>query len=62
MKKSRKRSEENSLQSPNFVAVLAIVGEMAKQLKENISKVEIKPLDSSLAIAVSPAPVESSRG
>jgi hypothetical protein len=55
MKKfTHKPLEGNSLRAPNFVAVLAILGEMTKQLKENISKVEIKPLDSSLVNAVSP--------
>lgn len=54
-----KRLEENSMQSPNFVAILALVTEMAKRLNENISKVQLKPLDGSLATAASQPQVES---
>lgn len=54
-----KRLEENSTQSPNFVAILALVTEMAKRLNENISKVQLKPLDGSLAPAASQPQVES---
>jgi hypothetical protein len=44
-----KHSEENSMQTPNFVAILALITEMAKRLNENISKVQLKPLDGNLA-------------
>ena len=37
------------MQTPNFVAILALVTEMAKRLNENISKVHLKPLDGNLA-------------
>jgi hypothetical protein len=56
-----KRLEENSNRSPSFVAILALVTEMAKRLNENISKVKLKPLDCSLATAASQTPVESSK-
>lgn len=32
------------MKSPNFVAIMAILAEMARRLNENISKVELKPL------------------
>ena len=49
MKKSAGQSKEkNLMQSPNFAAILAIVSEMARRLKENISKVQLKPLDGAL--------------
>ncbi|MGH7853470.1 MAG: hypothetical protein ACREP3_08500 [Candidatus Binatia bacterium] len=53
--------EENSMQSSNFVAILALVTEMAKRLNENISKVQLKPLDGSLATAASQVHAESSK-
>ncbi len=56
-----KRLEENSIQSPNFVAILALVTEMAKRVNENISKVQLKPLDGSLATAASQPQVESAK-
>ena len=37
------------MQTPNFVAILALITEMAKRLNENISKVQLKPLDGNLA-------------
>lgn len=52
--------EENSMQ-PNFLAILALVTEMAKRLNENISKVQLKPLDGSLATAASQPQVESAK-
>jgi hypothetical protein len=55
-----KRLEENSMQ-PNFVAILALVTEMAKRVNENISKVQLKPLDGSLATAASQPQVESAK-
>jgi len=39
------------MQSPNFAAILAIVTEMTRHLRENISKVQLKPLDGALASA-----------
>lgn len=32
------------MKSPNFVAIMRILAEMARHLNENISKVELKPL------------------
>jgi hypothetical protein len=53
--------EENPMQSPNLVAILALVTEMAKRLNENISKVQLKPLDGSLATVASQPQAESSK-
>jgi len=60
-KTARKGTEGVSMQSPNFVAVLAIVTEMARRLNENISKVQLKPLDGALVAAASREQVESSK-
>lgn len=37
-----------TMDSPNCVAILAIVAEMARCLKENIGKVHVAPSDSTL--------------
>jgi hypothetical protein len=37
------------MESRNCLAILALVTEMARQLNENISKIQIKPLDAGLA-------------
>jgi hypothetical protein len=60
-KTARKRTEENSMQSPNFLAILAIVTEMARRLNENISKVQLKPLDGVLVPAGSREQAETSK-
>jgi hypothetical protein len=53
MKKTlRKSSTGNSPQSPNCLAILAIVTEMARRLNENIAKVQLKPLDGAFVAAV----------
>ncbi|HEY2922451.1 MAG TPA: hypothetical protein VGK77_26010 [Candidatus Binatia bacterium] len=45
MKKTlQKRQEEILMKSPNCVAIMGILTEMARRLNENISKVELKPL------------------
>lgn len=45
MKKTlRKDQEEILMKSPNCVAIMGILAEMARHLNENISKVELKPL------------------
>jgi hypothetical protein len=44
-KAARKPKEEMLMKSSNFVAIMAILTEMARQLSENISKVELKPLE-----------------
>jgi hypothetical protein len=46
MKKTlQKRQEEILPKSPNCVAIMGILAEMARCLNENISKVELKPLE-----------------
>jgi hypothetical protein len=45
MKKSlQKRPDEILMKSPKCVAIMGILAEMARRLNENISKVELKPL------------------
>ena len=56
-----KHLEKNSTPPANFVAILALATEMAKRLKENISKVQLKPLDNNLATVEPQAQVESSK-
>jgi hypothetical protein len=60
-KNSPKRLEENSIQSAKFLSVLALITEMAKRLNENITKVHLKSLDSTLARAGSQPQPEISR-
>jgi hypothetical protein len=50
-KTTRKRREEKSMESPNCLTILALVTEMARRLNENISKVQLKPLEGVLASA-----------
>lgn len=57
-KTTRKRREEKSMKT-NCLTILALVTEMARRLNENISKVQLKPLDSVLASA---APRSSALG
>jgi hypothetical protein len=40
--------ETKTMDSPNCVAILAIVAEMARCLKENIGKVHLAPSDATL--------------
>ena len=40
--------ERNTMDSRNYVAILAIVAEMARCLKENIGKVHVAPSDTTL--------------
>ena len=47
--------------SPNCLAILGIVGEMARRLNENISKVQLKPLDGALGAAASHETMETSK-
>ena len=54
-----KDSGGNSPQPANFAAILALVTEMAKQLNENIAKVQLRPLDGNLARAKPHLQVES---
>jgi hypothetical protein len=51
MKKTEKKpTEEIYMKSPNCVAILAILAEMARRVNENISKVELKPIDQVIAM------------
>lgn len=62
MKKiTRSQGQENLTQSPNFVAILAIVTEIARQLNENISKVKLSPLDSALIPSSVPVDTKASK-
>lgn len=57
-KRAHKHTEESLMESRNCLAILALVTEMARQLNENISKVQLKPLDGNLCSAVrQPAPL-----
>ena len=38
------------MQAPNYVAILAIINEMARHVNENISKVDVKPLQQALRV------------
>ena len=60
-KAARTSNEENSMASPNCLAILGIVGEMARRLNENISKVQLKPLDGALGAAASHETMETSK-
>jgi hypothetical protein len=61
MKKSpRQTKEKNLIQSPNFAAVLAIVTEMTRHLRQNISKVQLKPIDGVLVSAGSSEQLKAS--
>ena len=37
------------MKAPNYMAILAILGEMARRVNENISKVDLKPLQQVLS-------------
>jgi hypothetical protein len=51
MKKSeREITERMIMKAPNYVAVLALLGEMARRVNENISKVDLKPFPDSLIV------------
>jgi hypothetical protein len=52
----RKGQEEILMKSPNCVAIIGILAEMARRLNENISKVELKPLQ-----ALSTRTIESAK-
>ena len=56
-----KPGEEISPQAPKFVAVLAIVTEMVRRRNENMSKVQLKPLDSALVASSSRQQTEISK-
>jgi hypothetical protein len=57
----RSPAQENLPQSANFVAILAIVTEIARRLNENISKVKLKPLDSTLIASSARQDAEGSK-
>lgn len=56
----RKSGETDTKQSPNCLAVLAIATEMVRRLNENISKVQLKPLEGTL-VAASREALETSK-
>ena len=43
------------METRNCLAILALVTEMARRLNENISKVQLKPLEDTLGSSASPA-------
>ena len=50
MKKFGKEAiKDMGVKTPNHMAILAIVGEMARRVNENISKVDLKPLQEALS-------------
>jgi hypothetical protein len=50
MKKfARESTKEMSMKTPNYMAILAILAEMARRVNENISKVDLKPLQQALS-------------
>jgi hypothetical protein len=51
MKKFTKElSKDMSTKAPNYMAILAILSEMARHVNENISKVYLKPLEQALKV------------
>jgi hypothetical protein len=51
MKKAERETTNGmAMKAPNCVAILAILGEMARHVNENISKVDLKPLQESLIV------------
>lgn len=46
--------EDLSVKAPNHIAILALLNEMARRLNENISKVDLKPLQETLAATRKP--------
>jgi len=38
------------MEASNYAAILALLGEMARRVNENISKVDLKPLQDSLIV------------
>jgi hypothetical protein len=50
MKKVDREHQGDEHEAPNYVAILALLGEMARRVNENISKVDLKPLQDSLIV------------
>jgi len=46
----REPSKDMSVKAPNYMAILAILSEMARHVNENISKVDLKPLEQALKV------------
>ncbi|MGH7816368.1 MAG: hypothetical protein ACREOR_03175 [Candidatus Binatia bacterium] len=46
--KAQNTKEQKIMKSPNCVAIIAILAEMARCLNKNIAKVHVAPLDSTL--------------
>jgi hypothetical protein len=43
-------TKEMGVKTPNYMAILAILGEMARRVNENLSKVDLKPLQQALSV------------
>lgn len=52
-------AKDMSTKAPNYMAILAILSEMARHVNENISKVDLKPLEQALKVR-SPDSIASS--
>ncbi|HEY1235811.1 MAG TPA: hypothetical protein VGH22_20695 [Candidatus Binatia bacterium] len=51
MKKfSKEAIKDIGVKTPNHMAILAIVSEMARRVNENISRVDLKPLQQALSV------------
>jgi len=46
----REPSKDMSVKAPNYMAILAILSEMARHVNENISKVDLKTLEQALKV------------
>lgn len=49
-KPERETMQEMIMKAPNYVAILALLSEMARRVNENISKVDLKPLEQALKV------------
>jgi hypothetical protein len=47
-RQSSKTTEKNIMEAPNCLAIIAILTEMARCLNQNIAKVRLAPLDTTL--------------
>ena len=48
--KTQKTQEQKTMKSPNCVAIIAILAEMARCLNKNMAKVHVAPLNSKLPV------------
>ena len=49
-KPERETMQEMIMKAPNYVTILALLSEMARRVNENISKVDLKPLEQALKV------------